>query len=238
MIYPHPWVSPDATVAIATTLFIAAIYCFAHAIWYQLVGVSPLVGVSYPQFMKTREQLQREIAAQSAEIASLHMLNSELEATLTAAMSRRHLTKVQKDTIDRIAANRTNEAMQSWPPEEDRGSRFHIALCAVGSDTETFDYRQDFEEAFGRSFEIHLEDWQASSQLVRFRNAVSVVDPTDRRNIVHPWILEALRAANIENLQEQSRDFPPSPTITRHEPQSWPRWLADSPAVWVVIGQR
>src|SRR3954464_542750 len=62
MTFPHPWFSPETSVAIATTAFVGAAICFARAIWYGVVGVPVVTGVSYEQFVKTREQLRREAA--------------------------------------------------------------------------------------------------------------------------------------------------------------------------------
>jgi hypothetical protein len=161
---------------------------------------------------------------------------TETIAELRLATARRHLNQEQKDTIDRISVARVKTAIESWSPGEDHFLRFCITLCVIGSDTETSDYRHDFEEAFGRAFAVRLENWQAAPYLSEFRNAVSVLDPTDRRNIVHPWILEALRAANVPNLREQANDFQRSPMVQHFEVKMPPPWSVSDSAVWIVIG--
>lgn len=83
--YPHPWLAPEATIAVTVTSFALATLCFIRAFRYWYIGGSPLgSAVSYPQFMKTREQLRKEIGERDLRIANL---NAEL-ATLREALQK------------------------------------------------------------------------------------------------------------------------------------------------------
>jgi hypothetical protein len=84
MTYPHPSLSPETSVAIAAVSFAAAAGCFARAIWYGLVGVPTLEGVTWRQYVQARERQQKEIVAQGVEIAELRSVNDDLKRRLSS----------------------------------------------------------------------------------------------------------------------------------------------------------
>lgn len=87
MAFPHPWLSPETSVAVASMSFAGAVACFARAAWHGLVGAPIVMGVSYEQFIKTREQLRRE-AAEGLEATKLRDISQDQRERISERLHR------------------------------------------------------------------------------------------------------------------------------------------------------
>ncbi|MEA2161951.1 MAG: hypothetical protein QOK37_78 [Thermoanaerobaculia bacterium] len=211
MTFPHAWLSPETSVAIATSSFVGAVICFARAAWYGLVGVPAITGVSYPQFAETRERQEKKIAAQSTEIAELQARNAELASLVAAqklrlqevvpilaAMERdapRHLSATEREII----RGRLQGVARAW--QYRHGIPGIAIYYAPGSDCAP--YAQEFHDLLV-SLEFHVflsvlrPEYVANRDTDYYRSGIFVLDVPMTLHGSQPTFGTALHRAMAE----------------------------------------
>jgi hypothetical protein len=213
MTYPHPWFSPETSVAVATTSFVGAVLCFARAVWYGVIGAPTLEGVSWRQHVQAREQLRKEIAEQDAKIAELQDANSELariaedqkhRLSIVEAIDRdapRHLSSEAREVI----RERLKGRARAW---QYRHGIPEIAVYYVpGSDSAP--YAQEFSDLlvsldFHVSFSVLRPEYVASRDVDYYRFGIFVLDVPmtlhDRQPTFGDALHKAMAAAGISSV--------------------------------------
>jgi hypothetical protein len=128
----------------------------------------------------------------------------------------RRLTADEKERIAAVTRERLAEFdrqdREAYGKDADL-ERFQIAVIAIGSETETLDYRNDFVEAFIRGgFDVSFAEWKAGAPEYQiFRGAITVLNE-QANNRVRPLLVDALSAAGIAS---KSADLP---VVEDHSP--------------------
>lgn len=151
----------------------------------------------------------------------------------------------RKADIDAAAFSRMEQYIQTfgdkWGSDADGNpTRLCIAIASIGGEKETIDYRNDFKEAFERTFVIQLEQWTAGLPgYEEFAGGITVIDPEKPTNRIHPMVIEALKAGGVEPRRASYDLLLPWRERRAISPVMRPGGYNDyQPVVYIVVGQR
>lgn len=173
--FPHPWLSPETTVAIAAVSFAAAAVCLARAIWYGVIGVPATQGVSYRQFVQTREKLEKTIAAQVP----------------------RALSKAQQ-----IAIERGLSPYRDWQKDHPDIEQLLIAIYPMMTAPDAPQFAQSIGAALrAGGFKVHVaqpSDWNGDPpDITGLMLIADADDPDENVPRLGEWIVAAFASAEI-----------------------------------------
>lgn len=197
---------------------LAMIAGFAAALWV-LGSEGPAVdGVLYREVIQLRHDNQK-LKEDLASIETEHRRRRVLPA------NSRVLVRELKKGLDDL---REACLKQGWSAD-DAMRPLVIRIVALGLDRENISYRNELAKDFSASgFHTLLDEWHAGAlEHDRYLSAVTVLKE-DPRNVVQPFIVAALREAEV---QVREDDWP------MQKPGSSLRGTLKSPAATIFIGQ-
>lgn len=187
---------------------------------------------------KTLAGNQKELSTMVGRVVDYAL---SLEGKLKDATAGRHLVETQKEIFKRGLVARWSkhltDFLESLPADQrDLTEMTCIAVCSIGSESETLSFRDDFVESLQGPFVVQLETWEAGSpHLKTFRNKITIVQP-DARNVLGPMVTAALEEAGLVPAQSDGAFVWPSRMI--NQPVLQPPLHYSGPRIWIVIGQK